>query len=215
MTQKRHAIKSWLLKIVWEEVVKKIPETIYSIIRTFVVVGALVLIVWLFGGRPDLYKSFQNVIRDFVALRLEPRSALYTQFPNEYKLGEYGTDAVIQNGGTLTINTSEKPIWIGIKNNENISLRNVLFILIMPQSVMSINEEKWNGGWRKMDVKNGTGYFTQLVSSIQPERGAHFDPPIEVRFPKPGQYIFLYKYMCDDFSPKEGYFIIKVLSKEE
>lgn len=199
------------LKNFYRETIKKIPETIYSIIRTSIVVIILVLIVWLCGGRPDIYKSFQNILKEFVTIRSEPRSTLYTQFPHEYNLGEYGKNFMLANGEIMTINTLEKPIWVGIWNKENISLKNVLFILYMPGNVMLINENKWDSRWNKLDIKNDIGYFTQLSNNIQPERGAHFDCPIEVKFPKTGKYIFKYKYFCDDFSPKEGYFIINVV----
>lgn len=170
-----------LKKLLLEQLVK-LRETFLTILRTSLVILLLSLAIWLFGGRPDLHKSFQNILKDFLILKLEPRSSLYTQFPHEYGLGKYGEAASIPNGKVLTIDKLEKPIWIGIKNNENISLENVLFKIFLPEGVMPINEEKWKNAWREFDVNVGKGFFAQFRDNIQPERGAHFDPPIQIKF---------------------------------
>lgn len=115
----------------------------------------------------------------------------------------------------MTIDKLEKPIWIGIKNNENISLENVLFKIFLPEGVVPINEQKWKNAWREFDVNIGKGFFAQFRDNIQPERGSHFDPPLQVKFPKAGDYYIFYIYFCDNFVPKKGYFIIRALGGAE
>lgn len=203
------------LKKVLLEQLLKLCETFFTLVRTLVIILLLSSLIWICGGRPDIYKSFQKTLQDIVVIRLEPRGNLYTQYPNEYSIGKYGDAAQIPNGKILTIDELEKPIWIGIKNNENVSLENVLFKIYLPPGVMLINEERWKSGWREFDVDTGKGFFTQFKDNIQPERGSHFDPPLQVKFPKAGDYYISYIYFCDNFMPKKGHFIIRVLAEAE
>lgn len=197
----------------WRQL-KELENAFAALLRSVFLILLISFIVWLCGGRPDLYGSLQKIVSNLVVIKMEPRSELYTQFAHEYGLGKYGESATIPNGGILTIEESEKPIWIGIKNNENISLENVLFKIYLPDSVVPINEEEWIKGWQPVDTKTGKGFFAQFKDNIQPGRGAHFDLPIQVRFLRPGDYTIFYVYCCDNFFPKKGHFTIRVLGNK-
>ncbi|MBI4972194.1 MAG: hypothetical protein HZA27_02880 [Candidatus Omnitrophica bacterium] len=211
--QAKSIYECWWKRYRWH-IKQFINDTFFSVFKSFFLVIFICIILSPFGINASIRKSIQRFLTNLgVVVSWKPDAYLYTQYGYEYGLSaKYSGESKneIPNGKILNINTLEKPIWIGIFNKENISLRNVLFKIYLPKEVIPINEGNWAKGWREFDTDVGRGFYANFERNIQPNRGAHFDPPIEVKFPGPGSYPISYIYFCEDFLPQRGNFIIRV-----
>ncbi len=190
----------------------KLWETFLAVLRVALIAGVLIWVIWNYSGRPDLYKSAQNIITSSVQVRAEPRFGLYVLSPGEYGLSGEGERGALSDGSLLVVDKSEKPLKIGIENGEDLNLENGVFMLFLPQGVTPVNEETWKDSWKELDTKYGKWFCISLKEDIKPQETVDLVPPIEAKFPKDGEHRVAYKFFCDNFTPKTGFFLVSTHS---
>ncbi len=187
---------------------RNIRDRTWSILKGLIAtIIAVVLLASLGGLTPYkiyLLASVRKVVSNIAVMLSPPNLALFSQYPAEY--GLENPRGLIKDGERLEIVGDTKPLWLGIWNEEPITIRGVRLILVPPKGVEEQDSESWGKMWLKAQFLREPGYSYQCkeYGTIISDTGWVISAPIIFKFPHPGEYRFEYAILAEDWGPIKG-----------
>jgi len=200
-------IKSLLLNLL-----NKIWDYLLAFVAACIVISILTLIL---NYLPTGYKvhpiaSIRKLITQVAVLQSPPDLQLFSQYPYEYNLKD--PRGWIADGEKLEITSSRKTLWLGVWNNEPITVRGVRLILIPPKDVQVAEKDTWESAWLGAQFGHDqsiTRYQFNESRDIYSRTGWVIAVPTKFQFPQIAEYTFKYVILSEDWGAVSGKIVIK------
>ena len=172
----------------------------------------MVLVLWVLlrftPYKLSLFASIRKVIAEVAVFQSAPDLRLFSQYPNEYNLKH--PKGWIGNGSSLEIKSSLKTLWLGVWNNEPITIRGVRLILWTPKNIKPAEKEQWSGSWlfAQFGHEMTDQYEYREAATIYSGSGWVIAVPVTFEFPEVGTYLFRYAVLAEDWGAVEGSFAV-------
>ena len=163
----------------------------------------LTILLWLTPFKIRPFASIRKAISQVVVFQSTPNIYLFSQYPREYELKD--PKGWIRRGDKLVIRTNAKTLWLGIWNNEPITIRGVRFILFPPNIARPIDKDTLGNDWleEKFGYEQTTQYEYKESARIYSDSGWVIAAPMKFEFPEVGTYVFKYAVLVEDFGALE------------